>query len=202
MKALGNISQTRSRIGAVLGTSGAIVVLVASAQAATSKPAGMSKPEYQALMIRSEALNTRYGNTVTRLTPRQFRELYQAGADRMTPQELAALVARSEGLNDRYALGRTRQPAKADAPAAEYPAEPTAVERLVRQETARRNDLQLGITRPTQVVAAPIPTRIEVVRDDGFDWLDAALGAASAVGLAGALGGAVLLVRGRTPRHA
>ena len=55
-----NISQTTLRIGAVLGTIGAIVVLAASAQAATSKPAGMSRPEY-ALMVRSEALNKLYG---------------------------------------------------------------------------------------------------------------------------------------------
>jgi len=56
-----NISQTTLRIGAVLGTIGAIVVLAASAQAATSKPAGMSQPEYRALMIRSQALNDMYG---------------------------------------------------------------------------------------------------------------------------------------------
>ena len=94
-----NISQTTVRIGAVLGTIGAIVVLAASAQAATSKPAGMSQPAYRALMIRSEALNKRYGNAVTRLSPQQFKELYQAGANRMAPQEFAALVARSEALN-------------------------------------------------------------------------------------------------------
>jgi hypothetical protein len=107
-----NISQTTLRIGAVLGTIGAIVVLTASAQAATSKPAGMSQPEYRALMIRSEALNKLYGNAVTRLSPRQFKELYQAGTNRMAPQEFAALVARSEALNRRYGLDRTSQPMK------------------------------------------------------------------------------------------
>jgi hypothetical protein len=107
-----NISQTTLRIGGVLGTIGAIVVLAASAQAATSKPAGMSQPEYRALMIRSEALNKLYGNAVTRLSPQQFKELYQAGANRMAPQEFAALVARSEALNRRYGLDRTSQPTK------------------------------------------------------------------------------------------
>jgi hypothetical protein len=101
-----NISQTTSRIGAVLGTIGAIVVLAASAQAASSKPAGMSQPEYRALTVRSEALNTLHGNAVTRLSPRQFKELYEAGGNRMSPQEFAALVARSEALNRRYGLGR------------------------------------------------------------------------------------------------
>jgi hypothetical protein len=107
-----NISQTTLRIGAVLGTIGAIVVLAASAQAATSKPAGMSQPEYRALMIRSEALNKLYGTAVTLFSPQQFKELYQAGANRMAPQEFAALVARSEALNRRYGLDRTGQPTK------------------------------------------------------------------------------------------
>jgi hypothetical protein len=107
-----NISQTTLRIGAVLGTIGAIVVLAASAQAATSKPAGMSQPEYRALMIRSEALNKLYGNAVTRLSPRVFKELNQAGANRMAPHEFAALVARSEALNRQSRLYRTSRPTK------------------------------------------------------------------------------------------
>ena len=100
-------SQTILRIGAVLGTIGAIVVS-ASAQAATSKPAGMSQLGYQALMIRSEALNNVYGNAVTRLSPQQFNELYQAGANRMAPQAVVALVERGEALNRHYGLDRTR----------------------------------------------------------------------------------------------
>jgi hypothetical protein len=104
------ISQTTLRIGAVLGIIGAIVVLAASAQAVTSKPAGMSQLAYRALVIRSEALNKRYGNAVTRLSPRQFMELYRAGGNRMTPQGFSALVTRSEALNRRYGLDRTSQP--------------------------------------------------------------------------------------------
>ena len=104
-----NISQTTLRIGAVLGTIGA---LAASALAATSKPVGMSQAEYRALMIRSEALNKLQGNAVTRLSPLQFQELYRAGANRMAPQESAALVARSAALNLRYELNRTSQPTK------------------------------------------------------------------------------------------
>ena len=113
-----NLSQTTWRICAVLGTIGAIVVLATSAQAAAAKPAGMSQPEYRALMIRSEALNKLYGNAVTRLSPRQFRELYQAGANRMTPQGFAALLARSEALNSRYGLDRTSQPNVVEQPTA------------------------------------------------------------------------------------
>jgi hypothetical protein len=101
-----NISQTTSRIGVVLGIIGAIVVLAASAQAASSKPAGMTQPEYRAVTIRSESLNRLHGNAVTRLSPRQFKESYEAGGNRMSPQEFAALVARSEALNRRYGLGQ------------------------------------------------------------------------------------------------
>ena len=107
-----NLSQTTSRISAVLAAVGAIIVLAASAQAATSKPAGMSEPEYRALLIRSEALNTLYGNAVTRLSPQEFEGLYEAGANRMAPQEFAALVARSAALNRQSRLDRTSQPTK------------------------------------------------------------------------------------------
>jgi hypothetical protein len=86
------------RIGAVLGTIGAIVVLAASAQAATSQPPEMSQPEYRALMIRSEALNK--------------QGFSQAGANRIGPQESAALGARSEALNRLHGLSRTSQPTK------------------------------------------------------------------------------------------
>ena len=80
--------------------------------------------------------------------------------------------------------------------------QPTAVERLIRQEDARRNDPALGITRATQVISVPTPPRIEVVTRDTFDWLDAGIGAAAAVGLLVALLGATLAVRAATPRHA
>jgi hypothetical protein len=101
-----SISQTTSRIGVFLTTMGAIVALAASAQAASSKPTGMSQPEYRALTIRSDSLNRLHGNAVTRLSPRQVIESYEAGGNRMSPQEFAALVARSEALNRRYGLGQ------------------------------------------------------------------------------------------------
>lgn len=42
-------------------------------------------------MIRSEALSKPYGNAVTRLSPRVFKELDRAGANRIAPHEFAAL---------------------------------------------------------------------------------------------------------------
>jgi hypothetical protein len=104
-----NSTQTTSRIGIVLAIV-AIVAFAASAQAATSVPAGMSQAEYRALMIRSEGLNALYGNAVTRLSPQRFAGLYQAGASRMAPQAFAALVAQSEALNRRSGLDRTSPP--------------------------------------------------------------------------------------------
>ena len=86
--------------------------------------------------------------------------------------------------------------------AADGPAQPTAIERLVRQEKARRNDPALGITRTTQVVPLPSAPRIVVVSRDGFDWPDAFLGAGAAVAAVAALGGAMLAVRARTPSRA
>jgi hypothetical protein len=122
-----NISETTLRIGAVLATIGAAVVLAASAQAAASKPAAMSQSEYRALMIRSETLNELHGNAATRLSPQQLTELYRAGANRMTPQEFAALVARSEALNVRYGLDATSRPTK-----------------VVQQPTGSGNDFRWG----------------------------------------------------------
>lgn len=100
------------RVAALLPAVAALALFAGSVQAANSRPAGMTKAEYRALMLRSEALNKLYGNAVTRLSPLQFKALYQAGANRMAPQEFAALVDRGEALNRRYGLDRTSQPAK------------------------------------------------------------------------------------------
>ena len=62
---------------------------------------GMTHAEYRALHIRSEALNNRYGDAVTELSP----------------DVLNALAVRSEGLNSYY--GKTRQ---ASTPVASTPA--------------------------------------------------------------------------------
>jgi hypothetical protein len=61
----------------------------------TSKPAGMSGAEYRALMLRSEALNQKYGLGAWKGVP--------AG---MTPPQYRALKIRSEALNKQYGLGR------------------------------------------------------------------------------------------------
>lgn len=110
-----NISQTTLRIGAILGTISAIVVLAASAQAATSKPAEMSQPEYRALMIRSDALNKQYG--LGAYAPATTG----SAASTSEPTWLRALRLRSEALNKQYGLGafahRTTSAPLGDEPA-------------------------------------------------------------------------------------
>jgi hypothetical protein len=54
-------SSKTHRIATVLAAIVALAAVTSVAQAATSKPAGMSKAEYRALVIRSDALNQKYG---------------------------------------------------------------------------------------------------------------------------------------------
>jgi hypothetical protein len=63
-------------------------LLLAGPAAASSKPASMTKAEYRALMLRSQALNEKYG-----------------GGLGMTKAEYRALVLRSTALNRKYHLG-------------------------------------------------------------------------------------------------
>jgi hypothetical protein len=88
-------SSTTHRIAVVLAALVALAALTGIAQAGNSKPAEMTKAEYRALVLRSEALNEKYRLGEWKNVPRG-----------MTPPEYRALMARSEGLNKRYGLGR------------------------------------------------------------------------------------------------
>ena len=95
-------SSKTHRIATVLAAIVALAAVTSVAQAATSKPAGMSKAEYRALMLRSEALNQKYHlGTSTSVT------------QGMTPAEHRALVIRSEALNKQYGLGKWSKSATA-----------------------------------------------------------------------------------------
>ncbi len=91
-----NIASTIGRIAAVLATVSALTALAGVAQAGTSRPPSMSQAEYQALMLRSEALNQEYGLGPQRAVPQGM-----TAADR-------ALMLRSEALNRKYGLGPQR----------------------------------------------------------------------------------------------
>jgi len=100
-----NIASTIGRIAAVLATVSALTALVGVAQAGTSKPPSMSKAEYRALMLRSEALNQKYGLGPQRAVPQ-----------RMTAAEYRALMLRSEALNQKYGLGKQKAAALTSQP--------------------------------------------------------------------------------------
>jgi hypothetical protein len=85
---------------------GAVLAGATATPASAGVPEGITKAEYRALHIRSEALNNLYGNAVTRLSPAQFAANWNAGASRLSPDEFNALVVRSEGLNS---YGKTLQ---------------------------------------------------------------------------------------------
>jgi hypothetical protein len=100
-----NIASTIGRIAAVLATVSALTALAGVAQAGTSRPPSMSKPEYRALMLRSEALNQKYGLRPQRAVPQG-----------MTAAEYRALMLRSEALNQKYGLGKQKAAAVTSQP--------------------------------------------------------------------------------------
>jgi len=100
-----NIARTIGRIAAVLATVSALTALAGVAQAGTSKPPSMSKAEYRALMLRSEALNQKYGLGPQRAVPQG-----------MTAAEYRALMLRSEALDQKYGLGKQKGAALTSQP--------------------------------------------------------------------------------------
>jgi hypothetical protein len=65
----------------------------------------MSKAEYRSLMLRSEALNQKYGLSPQRAVPQG-----------MTAAEYRALMLRSEALNQKYGLGKQKAAAVTSQP--------------------------------------------------------------------------------------
>jgi hypothetical protein len=108
------------------------------------------------------------------------------------------------------------------APAARGSSEspqPDAIERLLRQEDARRNDPALGATREWEFVGIvdpwigarvngpltniPVAPSIGIVDPtDGFDWSDAFVGAAAGAAILAASAGVGLAVRTHGLRQA
>lgn len=89
------ITTTSQKIATVLAALVVLAAAVGMAQAATSKPSGMSQAEYRALMARSAGLNERY-----RLGA------WQGVPEGLSPVEYRALTLRSEALNKQYGLGK------------------------------------------------------------------------------------------------
>jgi hypothetical protein len=80
-------SITRSALHLLLAL--VVAAALATAASAAGRPPQMSEQAYAALMARSQALNDRYGNAATGMTPEAFMALY----------------LRSQELNRLYQLG-------------------------------------------------------------------------------------------------
>ena len=132
------------------------------------------KAEYGALMLRSEALNQKYGLG------------QQAVRQGMTAAEYRALVLRSEALNQKYGLGKAKN-------VVVQPAAPTPVQQIIAQERGRQRDA--GLFGPSS--SSPV---LVVGPADSFDVRDAGVGSAATLALA-LLVAAGIAVRG-TRRHA
>ena len=151
-----NIARTIGRIAAVLATVSALTALAGVAQAEGSVPQGMTADEYRALMLRSEALNQKYGLGQQRAVPQS-----------MTAAGYRALMLRSEALNQEYGLG-PQSAVPQGMTAAEYRA-------LTLRSEALNEEYGLGTQKAAAVTSFPAnPTR-------GFAWgafgIGAALGA-------------------------
>ncbi len=126
-----NIARTIGRIAAVVATVSALTALAGVAQAGTSRPPSMSKAEYRALMLRSEALNQKYGLGPQRAVPQgmtaaeyralrirgqELNRLYGPAESLMTPAALRALTLRGEALNKTYGLDKQKAAAVTSQP--------------------------------------------------------------------------------------
>ncbi len=176
-----NIASTIGRTAAVLAAVSALAALAGVAQAGSSRPQSMSKAEYRALMLRSEALNQKYGLGPQRAVPEGM-----TAADR-------ALVLRSEALNQKYGLGPQRA-----VPQAMTAAESRAL--MLRSEALNQR-YGLGKQRAAAVTRQPTnSTR-------GFAWGAFGIGAAVMFGLALFAGGffvrhrLLATLRGLAPRY-
>ena len=143
------------RVAALLTAAATLAFFAASVQAANSRPAGMTKTEYRALVLRSEALNAKYG----------------LGSETSKPAAIGwqdALALRSKALNAKYGLGSETSKLAAigwqDA--------------LALRSKALNAKYVLG---GAHVVAGTPPA--VTVAENGFVWDDFAIGAAAMLGL-------------------
>ena len=106
-----------------IGALGIVGTAVAKPTAMSSAPSGMTPAEYHALIVRSEALNQKYGIGQKAEQANVRGKLEEIGAWAvpstskqkpaigMTKAEYRALLLRSEALNQKYGLGQTAEQA-------------------------------------------------------------------------------------------
>jgi hypothetical protein len=94
------------RVAALLTAVAALAFLAGSVQAANSRPAGMTKAAYRALVLRSEALDEKYHLGIWANKPAS-----------MSARAYRALVLRSKALDRKYGLGGSTTETASAAPA-------------------------------------------------------------------------------------
>jgi len=168
--------------------------LMVPATIAQAKPVGMSKAEYQALMIRSEGLNQKYGVGQSSQQALIREKLQEIGAWAvpstsvqtrvaskpvgMSKAAYRALMLRSAGLNQKYGVGQSSQQALIREKLQEIGA--WAVPSTSTQSGVVSKPL---VSEKLAGLGLPAPTTTAVVSSsDGFDWNDAGIGAAFVLG--------------------
>ena len=172
------------QVAALLTAAAALAFFAGSVQAANSRPAGMTKAEYRALVLRSEALNAKYGlgsetskpaaigwQDALALRSKALNAKYGLGSETSKPAAIGwqdALALRSKALNAKYGLGsETSKPAAIGWQDA-----------LTLRSKALNAKYGLGGAH----VVAGTPPAVNVA-ENGFVWDDFAIGAAAMLGL-------------------
>ena len=87
------------RIAALLTAAAALAFFAGSVQAANSRPAGMTKAEYRAQMLRGEALNVRYGlGGAQMLRGEALNVRYGLGGAHLVASKLPAVTVAENGF--------------------------------------------------------------------------------------------------------
>ena len=187
------------RVAALLTAVAALAFFAGSVQAANSRPAGMTKAAYRALMLRSEALNRQYGLGSGALLATSA----VAASDALTPEAILALGARYETMAQYYAgASSSLPPQAAQALGARYEAmaqyyagassslPPQAARALGARYEAMAEHYQQAQLEQARRQAAE------------FSWADAGVGALAAIGAVALLGLGALGIRSHGERSA
>ena len=187
------------RVAALLTAVAALAFFAGSVQAANSRPAGMTKDAYRALMLRSEALNRQNGLDSGALLATSA----VAASDALTPEAILALGARYETMAQYYAgASSSLPPQAAQALGARYEAmaqyyagassslPPQAARALGARYEAMAEHYQQAQLEQARRQAAE------------FSWADAGVGALAAIGAVALLGLGALGIRSHGERSA
>lgn len=187
------------RVAALLTAVAALAFFAGSVQAANSRPAGMTKDAYRALMLRSEALNRQNGLD----SGAPLATSAVAASDALTPEAILALGARYETMAQYYAgASSSLPPQAAQALGARYEAmaqyyagassslPPQAARALGARYEAMAEHYQQAQLEQARRQAAE------------FSWADAGVGALAAIGAVALLGLGALGIRSHGERSA